>query len=204
VSAALIAGLRAREAEAFRSLLAEHGPMLSRLARLHSPSRAVAEEVVQETWIAVLRSIDGFEGRSSLRTWLCRILINAARRRAAAEGRSLPFSALGADDDAPAVDPDRFLADGPWAGHWRSFPSDPSSVPEERLLAAEVRTHVRRAVAALREGQRAVFVLRDIEGLSGPEVCELLDLTPVHQRVLLHRARNHVRQALEELLDGGP
>jgi RNA polymerase sigma-70 factor, ECF subfamily len=116
----------------------------------------------------------------------------------------LPFSALGADDDAPAVDPDRFLADGPWAGHWRSFPSDPSSVPEERLLAAEVRTHVRRAVAALREGQRAVFVLRDIEGLSGPEVCELLDLTPVHQRVLLHRARNHVRQALEELLDAGP
>jgi RNA polymerase sigma-70 factor (ECF subfamily) len=203
VSAELIAGLRAGDEAAFRALLTEHGPTLTRLARLNSPSRAVAEEVVQETWIAVLRSIDGFEGRSSLRTWLCRILINAARRRAASEGRSLPFSALGDDDGGPAVDPGRFLADGPWRGHWRSIPVDPSSVPEERLLAAEVRAHVRGAIAALRPSQRAVFVLRDVEGFSGPEVCELLDITPVHQRVLLHRARNHVRAALEELLDAG-
>jgi RNA polymerase sigma-70 factor, ECF subfamily len=203
VSADLVAGLRAGDEGAFRALLAEHGPMLGRLARLHSPSRAVAEEVVQETWIAVLRSIDGFEGRSSLRTWLCRILMNTARRRAAAEGRSLPFSALGDDDDGPAVDPDRFQAGGPWAGHWRSFPRDPSSLPEQRLLAAEVRAHVADAVAALRPSQRAVFVLRDVEGFSGPEVSELLDITLVHQRVLLHRARNHVRQALENLLDAG-
>jgi RNA polymerase sigma-70 factor (ECF subfamily) len=183
------------EAE-FRALVAEHSSALLRLALIHSPSRAVAEEVVQETWIAVLRSIDGFEGRASLRTWICRILINIARRRAASEGRSIPFSAVAGDDAEPAVDPSRFQRDGPWVGHWVAFPIDPA----ERVLGVEVREQIERAIAALRSPQREVLVLRDVEGWSSEEVCEALELTPANQRVLLHRARAKVRQALEDLL----
>jgi RNA polymerase sigma-70 factor (ECF subfamily) len=179
----------------FRELVAEHSSALLRLALIHSPSRAVAEEVVQETWIAVFRSLDGFEGRSSLRTWICRILINTARRRAASEGRSLPFSAVMGDDE-PAVDPSRFQREGQWAGHWIEFPVDPA----ERVLGAEVRVHLERAIAALRSPQREVLVLRDVEGWPAEEVCEALDLTPGNQRVLLHRARAKLRQALEDLL----
>jgi RNA polymerase sigma-70 factor, ECF subfamily len=181
---------------AFRALVEEHSSALLRLALIHSPSRAVAEEVVQETWIAVLRSLDGFEGRSSLRTWICRILINTARRRAASEGRSIPFSAIDSGGDEPPVDPARFQREGPYAGHWAAFPVDPA----ERLLGAEVREHIERAIAALRSPQREVIVLRDVEGWSSDEVCEALELTPANQRVLLHRARAKVRQALEDLL----
>jgi RNA polymerase sigma-70 factor (ECF subfamily) len=179
----------------FRELVAEHSSALLRLALIHSPSRAVAEEVVQETWIAVFRSLDGFEGRSSLRTWICRILINTARRRAASEGRSLPFSAVMGDDEPP-VDPARFQREGQWAGHWVEFPVDPA----ERVLGAEVREHIERAIAALRSPQREVLVLRDVEGWPAEEVCEALGLTPGNQRVLLHRARAKVRQALEDVL----
>jgi RNA polymerase sigma-70 factor (ECF subfamily) len=196
----LVAALRAGDEEAFRELVAANGSTLLRLALMYSPSRAVAEEAVQETWIAVLRSIDGFEGRSSLRTWICRILVNTARRRAGAEGRSLPFSALGYDDAEPSVDPARFQRDGPYAGHWVSFPYDPSGLPEERLLAGEVRAGIRDAISGLRTPQREVFVLRDVEGWSTVEVCDLLEITPGHQRVLLHRARAKIRQALEDLL----
>jgi RNA polymerase sigma-70 factor (ECF subfamily) len=197
-----LAALRAGDEAAFRELVATHSSTLMRLALVYSPSRAVAEEAVQETWIAVLRSIDGFEGRSSLRTWICRILVNTARRRAGSEARSLPFSALGGEgeDDSPAVDPARFLADGPYAGHWISFPLNPSALPEERLLGAEVRACVQDAIRALRSPQREVFVLRDVEGWSSEEVCELLEITAGNQRVLLHRARAKVRQALEDLL----
>jgi RNA polymerase sigma-70 factor (ECF subfamily) len=199
-----VAALRAGDEAAFRKLVAAHGSTLMRLALIYSPSRAVAEEAVQETWIAVLRSIDRFEGRASLRTWLCRILINTARRRAGLEGRSLPFSALGTDDDAePSVDPARFHPDGPYAGHWISFPLDPSVLPEERLLAAEVRDGIRTAIAGLRSPQREVFVLHDVEGWASHEVSDLLELTPGHVRVLLHRARAKVRQALEDLLGDG-
>ncbi len=179
------------EEAAFRKLVAEHSSALLRLALIHSPSRAVAEEVVQETWIAVLRSIDGFEGRSSLRTWICRILINTARRRAAREGRSVPFSAVAGAGGEPPVDPARFNG-----GHWIAFPVDPA----ERALGAEVREHIERAIAALGSPQREVIVLRDVEGWSAEEVCEALELTPGNQRVLLHRARAKVRQALEDLL----
>jgi RNA polymerase sigma-70 factor, ECF subfamily len=196
----LVAALRAGDEAAFRELVAAHGSTLLRLALIYSPSRAVAEEAVQETWIAVLRSIDGFEGRSSLRTWICRILVNTARRRAGLEQRSQPFSALGDDDEEPSVDPSRFRQDGPYAGHWTSFPRDPSVLPEERLLAAEVRTSIGEAISLLRSPQREVFVLHDVEGWSTPEVCDLLEITPGHQRVLLHRARAKVRQALEDLL----
>jgi RNA polymerase sigma-70 factor (ECF subfamily) len=195
-----VARLRAGDEAAFRELVAEHGSALMRLALIYSPSRAVAEEVVQETWIAVLRAIDGFEGRASLRTWISRILVNAARRRAGLEGRSVPFSTLGDDGAEPAVDPARFQRDGPRAGHWLARPADPSALPEERLLGAEVRERVQEAITRLRSPQREVFVLRDVEGWPAPEVSELLQITAGNQRVLLHRARAKVRQALEELL----
>jgi RNA polymerase sigma-70 factor (ECF subfamily) len=191
VSDAQLAALRAGDEAAFRALVAEHSSALMRLALIYSPSRAVAEEAVQETWISVLRSIDGFEGRSSLRTWICRILVNAARRRAGQEARSLPFS---------SVDPSRFHSDGPFAGHWISFPVDPSVLPEERVLAAEVRAAVAEAIRTLRSPQREVFVLRDVEGWAADEVCSLLELSAGNQRVLLHRARAKVRQALEDAL----
>jgi RNA polymerase sigma-70 factor, ECF subfamily len=175
----------------FRALVAEHSSALLRLALIHSPSRAVAEETVQETWIAVLRSLDSFEGRSSLRTWICRILINTARRRAAREGRSVPFSAVVDDAGEPPVDPARFRA-----GHWVTFPVDPA----ERVLGAEVRERIEQAIARLGSPQREVIVLRDVEGWTADEVCDALELTPGNQRVLLHRARAKVRQALEDLL----
>jgi RNA polymerase sigma-70 factor (ECF subfamily) len=202
MSDARLAALRAGDEAAFRDLVAAHSSTLMRLALVYCPSRAVAEEAVQETWIAVLRSIDGFEGRSSLRTWICRILVNTARRRAGSEARSLPFSALGDEDEdaEPAVDPARFQADGPYAGHWISFPLNPSSLPEQRLLGAELRACIQDAIGALRSLQREVFVLRDVEGWPGEDVCELLQITPANQRVLLHRARAKVRQSLEDLL----
>jgi RNA polymerase sigma-70 factor (ECF subfamily) len=181
---------------AFRALVEEHSSALLRLALIHSPSRAVAEEVVQETWIAVLRSLDAFEGRSSLRTWICRILINTARRRAAREGRSVPFSAVFDERGEPAVDPARFMHDGPYSGHWAAFPVDPA----ERALGAEARERMAGAIATLRSPQREVVVLRDVEGWSAEEVCEALELTPGNQRVLLHRARAKLRQALEDVL----
>jgi RNA polymerase sigma-70 factor, ECF subfamily len=195
-----VARLRAGDEAAFRELVAEHGSALMRLALIYSPSRAVAEEVVQETWIAVLRAIDGFEERASLRTWISRILVNAARRRAGREGRAVPFSALGDGEAEPAVDPARFRRDGPGTGHWLVWPADPSVLPEERLLGAEVRERVQEAITRLRSPQREVFVLRDVEGWPAPEVSELLEITAGNQRVLLHRARAKVRQALEELL----
>jgi RNA polymerase sigma-70 factor (ECF subfamily) len=179
----------------FRALVAEHSSAMLRLALIHSPSRAVAEEVVQETWIAVLRSLDSFEGRSSLRTWICRILINTATRRAAREGRSVPFSAV-AGDEEPLVDPARFQREGPWVGHWVEFPVDPA----ESVLGAEMREQIAAAIDGLGSPQREVIVLRDVEGWPAEEVCEALELTPGNQRVLLHRARAKVRQALEDLL----
>jgi RNA polymerase sigma-70 factor (ECF subfamily) len=195
-----VARLRAGDEAAFRELVAEHGSALMRLALIYSPSRAVAEEVVQETWIAVLRAIDGFEGRASLRTWISRILVNAARRRAGLERRSVPFSTLGDGTAEPAVHPARFHRDGPRAGHWLARPADPSVLPEERLHGAEVRERVQEAITRLRSPQREVFVLRDVEGWPAPEVSDLFQITAGNQRVLLHRARAKVRQALEELL----
>jgi RNA polymerase sigma-70 factor (ECF subfamily) len=203
LSAAQLQALRAGDERAFRELVREHESLLLRLALLYAPSRAVAEEVVQETWIAVLRGLDGFEGRASLKTWLSRILINVARRRAGREGRSIPFSSLPHDeeDGGPSVDPDRFFAAGPYAGHWLSFPTDWSTLPEQRLLAKEVRAVVAAAIERLAPAQREVITLRDLEGWSAAEASELLGITDGHQRVLLHRARAKVRDALERYVD---
>jgi RNA polymerase sigma-70 factor, ECF subfamily len=172
-----------------------------RVARIFVPSRSLAEEVVQETWVRVLGALDRFEGRSSLKTWVFRILVNTAKTRAQREGRVIPFSALNDPGriPEPAVDPDRFLdADHErFPGHWSS---PPRALPEERLLAAETRTVIAAAIDELPAAQRAVISLRDVAGWDSAEVCNALDLTEVNQRVLLHRARAKVRRALEDYL----
>lgn len=197
----LVAALRAGDEATYTRLVREwHGPLL-RVARIFVPSRAVAEEVVQETWLRVLGALDRFEGRSSLKTWVFRILVNTAKTRAQREGRVVPFSAL--HDPArvpePAVDPERFLPDD-HEHHPGGWASPPRELPEERLLAAETRARIAEAIEALPASQRAVISLRDVEGWSAEEVRNALDLSEVNQRVLLHRARAKVRSALEEYL----
>ena len=200
-----VEALRAGDEAAFRDLVERHHASLIRVALMYVRTRAVAEEVVQDTWIGVLRSLPRFEGRSSLRTWIFRILANQARTRARREARSVPFSSLaGPDDDGPAVDPDRFLSgDHPaFPGHWASPPRSWDAVPEEQLLARETRERVLAAIEALPASQRAVISLRDVEGWSSEDVRDLLEISEGNQRVLLHRARSKVRQALEDYLDG--
>ena len=197
----LVAALRAGDEATYARLVREwHGPLL-RVARIFVPSRAVAEEVVQETWLRVLGALDRFEGRSSLKTWVFRILVNTAKTRAQREGRVVPFSAL--HDPArvpePAVEPERFLPDD-HERHPGGWASPPRELPEERLLAAETRARIASAIEALPASQRAVISLRDVEGWSAEEVRNALDLSEVNQRVLLHRARAKVRSALEEYL----
>ena len=181
--------------------MAKYGPPLLRVAMLYVSTRAVAEEVVQETWLAVLTGLERFEGRSSLKTWLFRILSNKAKTRGQREGRTLPFSSLASDGDEsePAVDADRFLGpDNRYAGHWAA---PPRGVPEERLLAAEAKARIEVAIAGLPANQRAVITLRDVEGLSAEETCSVLGLSETNQRVLLHRARSKVRAAFEQYLE---
>ena len=200
----LVAALRDGEEAAFAELIDRHSPAMVRVAQSYVPSRAVAEEVVQETWIAVMRGIEGFEGRSSLKTWIFRILANVAMRRGERESRSVPFSALAAAEDTgePSVDPDRFLpADHElFPGHWAVMPAR-WPTPEEGLLAGETSDVIARAIEELPKAQRTVIALRDVEGWSSEEVCEALEITAGNQRVLLHRARATVRTAIEEYFD---
>jgi RNA polymerase sigma-70 factor (ECF subfamily) len=202
--AAAIAALRRGDERAFVDLVDALGPGLRRVALLYTPSAAIADEVVQETWIGVIRGLDRFEGRSSLRTWIFRILVNIARTRGEREHRSIPFSAFvdaQAEPGEPAVEPDRFLpADSDWPGHWASFPRHWDEVPEERLASAETLAVVRAAIDTLPPSQREVITLRDVEGWSSDEVCNALEISATNQRVLLHRARSKVRRALEEYL----
>ena len=201
----LIERLRARDEDAFMSLVDHLQPMMLRVARMYVSSQAVAEEVVQEAWLGVLQGIDRFEGRSSLRTWILRIVSNRAKTPAIRERRAVPFSSLNGRDEQdrePAVEPERFLPAGErWAGHWSSPPRSWQDIPEELLLSRETRAEVERAVEGLPPTQRAVIVLRDVEGLTAAEACELLGLTDGNQRVLLHRARSRVRRVLERYLD---
>jgi RNA polymerase sigma-70 factor (ECF subfamily) len=182
------------------------GPLL-RLARTYVSDPAVAEDVVQETWLAVLRGLDRFEGRSSLKTWIFSILMNRARTRAVREGRSIPFSALedaAGEDEGPSVEPERFLPpDHPrWPGHWAAPPREWNTTPEAMALSGETRGIIDAAIADLKPAQREVITLRDIDGLTSTEVCQVLGISEVNQRVLLHRARSKVRAALERYLTG--
>jgi RNA polymerase sigma-70 factor, ECF subfamily len=193
---ALLERLRAGDESAFEALLARHDGALRRVARTFVRTDSAVDEVVQETWLGVVRGLKSFEGRSSLRTWIFRILINQARTRAVRDARSLPFSAL-EDADRPAVEPTAFAADG----RWTSAPPRLDTDPETGLLSAELRNHVLDAVNALSRNQRAVITLRDLVGLPAGEVCDLLEISEANQRVLLHRARAQVRAALVPLVE---
>jgi RNA polymerase sigma-70 factor, ECF subfamily len=188
--------LRAGDESAFMELVERHHAALVRLARSFVSSRAVAEDVAQETWLGVLNGLDRFEGRSSLKTWIFRILVNRAKTRGERESRSVPFSSLEGADGEPSVDPDRFVEAGAWASPPRSWEGE----PEERLLAGEAREVIDAAIEKLPPAQRQVITLRDIDGLDADEVVDVLDITDGNQRVLLHRARSKVRQALEDYL----
>jgi RNA polymerase sigma-70 factor (ECF subfamily) len=195
-----LAALRAGDERAFAALVDEHGAAMLRVARLYVRDRAAAEEAVQEAWLGVLRGIERFEGRSTLRTWLLRIVANVAKTKGVRESRTVPFSALG--DDGPSVPEERFR--GPedrWAGHWATPPQEWGR-PERELLSAETRAQLAAAIDALPETQRQVISLRDVEGWDADEVCNVLGLSETNQRVLLHRARTKVRAALDGYLTG--
>jgi RNA polymerase sigma-70 factor (ECF subfamily) len=198
----LCAALRRGDEEAFRKLVREYHAPLRRLALGYVRSPAVADEVVQETWLGVIHGIGNFEGRSSLRTWIFRILTNTAKTRAEREARTVPLSAFAADDDDPSVDPSRFFDQQHerWPGHWASPPARWDELPEEHLAGREALDALKRAIDALPPVQKQVIVLRDIEGWPANEVCDLLGLSVGNQRVCLHRARSRVRQALEDEL----
>ena len=197
---ALVAALCGGDADAFATLVDRHSPAMIRVAMAYVPTRAAAEEAVQEAWIGVMRGIDGFEGRASLKTWIFRILTNVAMRSGARERRSMPFSALAEAENTgePSVDPDRFLpADHElFPGHWTIMPAR-WPTPEEGLLAGETREVITAAIAELPAAQRTVIALRDVEGWTSEEVCEALEISAGNQRILLHRARSRVRNAIE-------
>src|SRR4051812_27236632 len=197
--AEIVRALRRGDEAVFAEVVDAYSPGLLRMARMFVRDRAVAEEVVQETWIGVLRGIDRFEGRSSLKTWIFRILMNTAKTRGQRESRSIPFSAA-AGGDEPSVDPDRFLdASHRFAGGWMLGPSE-WPTPEEELLQGETRDAILTAIDMLPDAQRAVITMRDVEGFGPDEVADALGITDGNQRVLLHRARSKVRAAIESHL----
>ena len=198
-----VARLRAGDEAAFRALVERnHGTMIA-VASGYVKTRAAAEEVAQEAWLAVLKGLDRFEGRSSLSTWIVRIVMNKAMTWGGRESRSVPFSSLAAaDEGGPAVGPERFRPAGEsFAGNWQSFPADWGSLPEEKLLGRETLEVLKLEIGALPEAQRIVITMRDVAGCSAEEVCETLEISAANQRVLLHRARSRVRVAIERHLD---
>ena len=198
-----VAALRAGDECAFRELFARNYPMMKRVARGYVASDAVAEEIVQDTWMAIVTGIERFEGRAALGTWMFSILTNQAKSHGARERRAVPFASIApADVEEPAVDSDRFQKDDEaWPGHWAT-PPRPWQKPERRLLSLEARDQLKEALSQLPERQRLIVVLRDVEGLPAEEVCDLLELSQENQRVLLHRGRSRLRAFLEEYLEG--
>ena len=194
----LVQSLKAGDERALASLIDDYSSSLLRVATAYVSSRAVAEEVVQETWLGVIAGLDRFQGRSSLKTWIFRILTNTASTRGQRERRSLPFSSLGGDDEHGAtIDPDRFFPpDHRYPGGWHLAPAA-WAMPEDGLLSGETRDVILAAIEKLPPAQRAVIALRDIEGWPAEEVCDALELSQGNQRVLLHRGRSKVRLALE-------
>jgi RNA polymerase sigma-70 factor (ECF subfamily) len=200
----LVKALIARDADAFAFLMQSYHAALLRLAAQYVPSRAVAEEVVQETWVAVIEGIDRFEQRSTVKTWLFRILVNVARTRGVKEHRSIPFASADViDDDEPAVDPRRFRRFGRHAaGAWKR-PPNVWPDPEQQALDAEAVAVAERAIEELPPAQREVLVMRDVLGWAASDVCDALSLSDGNQRILLHRGRSRIRRALERYYDEG-
>lgn len=198
---ALLERLRDGDEHAFAALVRRHHAAMARVARAYVPTQAVAEEVVQEAWLGVLAGLDRFEGRSSLKTWIFRILVNRAKTRGMQERRTVVFSSL-VGDGAEARERDRFCSLEELASPgWRQVHPPPSAeLPEDRVVAGELRQRVQAAIDTLAPRQRTVITLRDVEGWPAAEICALLRLTDANQRVLLHRARSHVRAALEPYL----
>jgi RNA polymerase sigma-70 factor, ECF subfamily len=196
----LVVRLRAGDEQAFATVVDSWSGWMLRLAREHVPTPSVAEEVVQETWLAVLEGLDRFRGESSLRTWVYRILSNQAKRRGVRESRTVPFASLTSEDDGPTVDPTRFQgADDPHPGGWRHFPQE---WPDHVALTREVHEVVEVALTELPPRQRVVVALRDLDGHTAAEVCDVLGISAGNQRVLLHRGRAVVRAHLERYFDG--
>ena len=194
----LVSAIRSGDEDAFVELVTRYNASMLRLARVFVPTKAVAEDVVQETWLAVIQGIDRFEGRSSLKTWLFRILTNRAKTRGEREGRVIPASSAWRSEGAePAVDPDRFQA----TGAWNSLPAAVPRTPDQQLMSKELRKVVETAVKKLPDSQREVITLRDIEGVDADDVCSLLGITEGNQRVLLHRARSKVRAVVERYIE---
>lgn len=196
----LVARLRAGDEAAFAQVVDAWSPAMVRVARTFVSTDASAQEIVQETWLAVLRGLDRFEGRSSMRTWVFRILANLGKTRGVREARAVPMSSLAVDGDGPTVSPDRFRGgDDEWPQHWTTVgsprPWEPS--PEDATLAGEIRRTVAAALADLPSRQRTVVSLRDVHGLTAEEVCAALAISAANQRVLLHRGRARLREALE-------
>ena len=201
--AELLARLRAGDEQAFEALVARHYGTMMAVAQTYVKTRAVAEEVVQEAWLGLLQSLERFEGRSSLKTWILAILVNKAKTRGVREARSVPFASLAPAHDEPAVEPERFR--GPqdsFPGHWRAYPGTWGAAPDVALEDRETLRVAMRAIAALPVIQQTVIRMRDVEGYSADEVCAALEVSAANQRVLLHRARSRVRAALEAHLDG--
>jgi RNA polymerase sigma-70 factor (ECF subfamily) len=194
----LVARLRSRDDAAFALVLDAWSGGMARVARSIVSTHASADEVVQDAWLAVVQGIGRFEGRSSLKTWVYRILVNAAKRRALREGRQVSWSPVAGEDNTPTVDPARFGGPGDrFPGHWLAFPA-PWPSPEQDMLAGEVQAQVEAALAELPARQRVVITLRDVEGYGSDEVSSILETSAANQRVLLHRARAFVRGKLEE------
>jgi RNA polymerase sigma-70 factor, ECF subfamily len=198
----LVQRLRDGDESAFAELIDRYGATMLHVAQMYVRDRGTAEEVVQETWLAVLNGIDRFEERSSLKTWLFRILTNRAKTRGERDGRMVPFSSLAGastEEDEPSVDPDRFL--GPDSPHPGAWAAPPLAWPEDKLLERETLGVIEMAIEKLPEAQRDVILLRDVDGWTPMEVSDVLGITDGNQRVLLHRARSKVRAAVEEYLD---
>jgi RNA polymerase sigma-70 factor (ECF subfamily) len=196
----LVERLRYGDEDTFALLLDAWSAGMTTMARSFVSTTDTADEVVQEAWLAVFRGIDKFEGRSALKTWVYRILINIAKHRGVKESRSLPFASLLPEDVGPTIDPSRFRPSGdPYPGHWAEG-QEPQvwHLPEDCALLGEARSVITEALAALPPRLRTVITLRDIEGYESAEVCELLSVSPGNQRVLLHRARAAIRARLEE------
>lgn len=203
----LVQHLRDGDESAFELLLERYQASMVNIALMYVRERAVAEDVVQETWVGVLQGLSRFEGRSSLKTWIFSILVNRAKTRAQREGRYVPISELGNPDgesSEPSVNPERFNPDDhpKWPHHWTStaMPHSWDEIPEEHLLSQETRDVIRRAIESLPPNQREVITLRDVQEWASDEVCNVLGISETNQRVLLHRARSKVRQALEQYL----